>query len=252
MKKAEIYDTLNAAYFSDEAHEQDLLAHLPLLLPDVRLAVDCGASLGQYTRALARLMRGGEIHAIEADPIRLEQLARNADLWSAKSDASIITHHFALTDSAGHVDYYVTNSDVSGGLERHDSMSDSWEQINVPAIRLDDLFPAAPDFIKIDVEGAELSVLRGAKRILSQGSPVLLIELHDWHGDGRDREVRKLMRDLGYKSTTFFDHAVFTKNPQQHRRLLALELAEPGGAKARLVETVKAVGRGAATAMRPG
>jgi hypothetical protein len=59
-----------------------------------------------------------------------------------------------------------------------------------------DLRPA-PDFLKIDVEGAELEVLRGAKRLLGIG-PTMLIEVGSEHSG----EVAELLGPYGYR---FFD-----------------------------------------------
>ena len=78
MDKQEVYATLNQAYFSADCHERELLGNLPRLLADARLFVDIGASLGQYTLAASRGMRGGRIIAVEADPLRHEELARIA------------------------------------------------------------------------------------------------------------------------------------------------------------------------------
>jgi hypothetical protein len=51
----------------------------------------------------------------------------------------------------------------------------------VPAVRMDSLIDRgerAPDVIKIDVEGAELLVLRGGRKLLVEKKPLLLIEVH--------------------------------------------------------------------------
>jgi len=52
--------------------------------------------------------------------------------------------------------------------------------INVRATSLDDfvLSHAAPQFVKCDVEGAEVAVFQGAERMLSEVRPVLLVEMH--------------------------------------------------------------------------
>ena len=179
MDKAEVYETLNAAYFSDAPHEAEVMAHLPMLLGGVAVAVDAGASLGQYTRALNRLLDGAEIHAFEPDPMRFEELARNCAEWQRGSRNAIIPHQVALGDQFGDTSFFVTNTNVSGGLSRRHVDGDvEWEQIRVPLARLDDVFrDKAPDFVKIDVEGAETALLEGAARSLGARA-VILIETH--------------------------------------------------------------------------
>jgi FkbM family methyltransferase len=63
---------------------------------------------------------------------------------------------------------------------------------------LDDAFSTlklpAPDLIKIDAEGAEAGIVRGAMRVLREHSPVLYIELHS----GKGPEVASILREAGY------------------------------------------------------
>ena len=78
--------------------------------------------------------------------------------------------------------------------------SESVSQISVSQISLDvfvfDEGNPAPDLIKIDVEGAELEVLRGAMRLLREASPVLLIEVHS---PEIGLQCFELLKSQGYK-----------------------------------------------------
>ena len=73
MKAHEIYQRLNRAYFSEQMDEWDTIRHLSYILKDGDLFVDVGASLGPYTYHVSQLIAGGEIIAIEADPVRFEK-----------------------------------------------------------------------------------------------------------------------------------------------------------------------------------
>lgn len=237
MEKSEIYETLSEAYFSDNPHEKEVIDHLPMLLREASLVADVGASLGQYTRIMSRSLCGGEVHAIEADPIRVEQLERNCEEWSQESTNQISVHHMALTDRTGKVPYFVTNSNVSGGLAMHNAPRPvEWEEITVSASTLDDLFPdRVPDFVKVDVEGAELSVLRGAKRILTNGNTTFLVELHDWPtGSSQSVEVRRLLGESGYLSATFFGQPIFVKSRSLWLKLKLMEMRDLGRLRPRL------------------
>jgi FkbM family methyltransferase len=67
---------------------------------------------------------------------------------------------------------------------------------NVPVRRLDD-FDLKPCFIKIDVQGGELDVLRGASRLIAEHRPIVLIE-----APSEDREIA-LLRPLGYEAFSY-------------------------------------------------
>jgi FkbM family methyltransferase len=73
-------------------------------------------------------------------------------------------------------------------------VSDSW----VPKRRLDDYGLSDVGFIKIDVEGHELSVLRGATSTLRSQRPALLIEAEDRHRPNAVADMDAFLRGLGY------------------------------------------------------
>jgi hypothetical protein len=73
--------------------------------------------------------------------------------------------------------------------------------ITVPAISLDDFLSKnsrKPAVIKIDVEGAELFVLRGASDTLRRKRPVLFLEIHGW-GMPSSQEVMSFLASLNYE-----------------------------------------------------
>lgn len=69
------------------------------------------------------------------------------------------------------------------------------EGIEAYCERLDDIYTGTPSFVKIDVEGHELRVLKGAEETLKKHTPTVLIEIHDF---SEDHEVHKFMVSLGY------------------------------------------------------
>jgi hypothetical protein len=75
-------------------------------------------------------------------------------------------------------------------------------------VSLDDFIQSAPrpTAIKCDVEGAELEVLKGARRILSESRPWILCEMHS---PENDRDARKFLAELGYSITEIDDMHVF-------------------------------------------
>jgi hypothetical protein len=58
-----------------------------------------------------------------------------------------------------------------------------------------------PDLMKIDVEGAELAVLRGAERLIGRFRPSILLDTHDFLGpkhEGLHEQCLRALRDFGY------------------------------------------------------
>jgi hypothetical protein len=60
--------------------------------------------------------------------------------------------------------------------------------------------------MKIDVEGAEMGVLRGAERVLRKYRPVLFVATH---GEELERDCHAFLRDLGYRVEVFEDGETF-------------------------------------------
>ncbi|MHC4418402.1 MAG: FkbM family methyltransferase, partial [Planctomycetota bacterium] len=227
VDKEKIYEGLNKCYFSDQCHEREVIEHLPELLDGVKVFVDIGASLGQYTFHANKYMEEGEIFAIEADPIRFEELKRNCRKWECLSSNQLTALFAAVCEKDGKETFYATNSSKSGGLFKRDICGEpvNWCATVVDCFRLDSLFKnSSPDLVKIDVEGAELRVLRGATKILSEGKTKFLIELHsgvDPEGQSGPDEVLEFMGSFGYTSTNLYGRTLFVNEEKANIKLRA-------------------------------
>jgi FkbM family methyltransferase len=103
----------------------------------------------------------------------------------------------------------------SGRASFDHGADDCVEELDVPVTTLDLYFEGVEHepigFIKCDVEGHELEVFRGARRILSEDGPVLLFECH--HEEARDGRLFEFLKALGY------DGVFFQVDPEDHRTL---------------------------------
>lgn len=207
-------------------HEKPVIEHLPELLASARLFVDIGASLGQYTYFANKVMLGGEIIAIEADPIRFEQLKQNCQKWEFESGGrnKLTPVQAAASNQSGTITFYTTHSTVSGGLFPHKLEGEGrhasgeliqYDEITVDSITLDTLLGGRiPDVVKIDVEGVELRVLQGATRLLTTRKTKFLIEIHGWvdpHGQKRPGDVHAFMAKFDFLGSDFHGKALFVK-----------------------------------------
>ncbi len=150
-----------------------------VLHPDSN-CVDVGCHQGQILSSMLRLAPRGRHDAFEPLPDMYETLLRR---FSGRPNVRL--HGCALGDECGTVAFqHVVSNPAYSGLRRrrYDRPNEVVVQIEVATRRLDDLICADEhiDFMKIDVEGAELQVLRGAVGTLARCRPVVVFE----HGLG--------------------------------------------------------------------
>lgn len=193
-------DYLAWTYFGRDALDSEEFSRMATLLEGVTRFIDVGASHGAYTYHANRILKNARIFAIEADPERFAILRANADRWGAETSNQIICINAAASDFddrhiSADVDFHTTGTQVSGGIFTVDERSDNYTPIRVPIICVDDLLePAARTFIKIDVEGAELRVLRGAQRHISGGQTRFFVEISWWGDRGRRTSSLDVLR----------------------------------------------------------
>ena len=230
MNPEELYRVLEEQYFGESMHEHDEIELLPSLLAGVRTFVDVGASLGQYAYFAGRTMRGGRIVCIEADPLRYRRLKELAAEWQRATDNCYDVIHAAAADRSGRMDFFTTDECISGGLFQHTVPDEelakrlTWTKIEVDVVTLDETFPDGdPDLIKIDVEGAEYRVLKGAAHILTRGKCRFLVEVHPWGDEGVHKtpaDVFNLFAQYGYDFQRTHRHWHFCKSNHHLRRWL--------------------------------
>jgi FkbM family methyltransferase len=134
------------------------------------VAVDVGANLGCYTLALARRVGiDGRVYALEPEAHCFELLCRAT---GGDRCVQVDARQVAVGEYSGWTTLYVSAADY--GDHRVVPAAEGRRAITVRAVSLDDLLADAPrvDFIKLTVQGAEVSALRGLRRTLA-GQPDL-------------------------------------------------------------------------------
>lgn len=143
------------------------------LSPDSVL-IDVGANQGLYSLLASRLSPQGSIFAVEPDPDLHLCLEQNIFTNGLKNIRAI---RCAASDRPGMLRF------APGRLNRGDNRVQAQAQdqssavsFEVPANRLDDLVPATKvDLLKVDVQGWEIPVLKGAERILSENRSIIVL-----------------------------------------------------------------------------
>ncbi len=141
------------------------------------VCVDVGCHKGEVLDEMMRFAKHGDFYAFEPIPSMFDQLV-------TKYDGKVNLFPFALSDTDGETQFqHVVSNPAYSGIKKRTYQGDEKIQvIKVLQKRLDDVIPdnIHVDFIKIDVEGAEMQVLRGAKSTIVRSKPVIIFE----HGLG--------------------------------------------------------------------
>ena len=188
-------------------HEDFLLERFSCKKGDI--VVDVGAHIGQYTITSSdRLGPNGKVVAIEADPANFEMLKLNINL---NQFTNVLPINYAVSSKEEKVKLYLPSQE-SGFTKYNTIMTDRARTekdkfIQVNANTLDNLLQQNGishedvNWIKIDVEGAEFEVLKGATRILSKSKDIaLLIEVHNLAGGNNFyTQIVEFLGSYGFK-----------------------------------------------------
>ena len=164
---------------------------------------DIGAYIGFYAVAFAkRTGRAGKVVAFEPDPSNFSALRENISLNKVETRIELV--NLAVADKKGQIKFSAEGNSISSVAP--DNKPNAGKQIKVETVALDEYFENRKvDIIKIDVEGYELQVLRGAKNILQRRDSApraVFIEVHPYAWDNfgsTDKEIVSLLTEAGYK-----------------------------------------------------
>jgi len=148
-------------------HDQYFPEGLPAPHPD-EVFVDCGAYDGDTIRALLQRTRFKRLHAFEPDPSNFAKLGRYVQTLGADIRRRIEIVQAAVGAGSG------TRRFSASGTPGATLIATA--ELEIACLRLDDVvFPEAPTFVKIDIEGAETEALDGARELITAHRPVLAI-----------------------------------------------------------------------------
>ena len=186
------------------AFDRDLIQIAEKYLNEHSCVWDIGANVGVFTFAAASVAHKGSVLAVEADTWLVGVLRKSSRLSNYSAlDIQILP---AAASNKGGVDSFLVAKrgrasnalEVAGGRSE---MGGVRELQYVPTVTLDMLLEKfnAPDFVKIDVEGAELMVIQGAEELITNCRPIFYIEV----GANVSEEMLSLFRQKGYLATDF-------------------------------------------------
>lgn len=168
------------------------------------VSVDVGAANGMYLAHLYKISK--KTFAFEPRKAALQNLEK----VFAGITSNIQFEQVALSDFSGTTEMKILKSnDRLSTIEAENSIEKfgAVERVSVPVKRLDDYqFNDQVSFIKIDVEGHEESVLKGALNIIQRDHPFLLIEIEERHKKDSIEHIKILLEQFGYKGYYYLNN----------------------------------------------
>jgi FkbM family methyltransferase len=201
-------------------YEQQVVAAVQPFMDAGTVFVDVGANIGQYSLMASPLVR--HVFAFEPNPATFALLKRNIERNRLSnvtlSQAAVSCSDGEATifdlDPTNHGAASMTLTGEGGQKIRTAALDSLCDNPQLAGCRL---------FLKIDVEGAELDVLRGAKRLISQFRPTILIEVLESNQNRLGRTAQDLLdalRDCGYSFQSIGKSGLVPFDPE-HSNVLA-------------------------------
>lgn len=191
-------------------YEEDMEI-LPELCDAAKTSIDVGAKVGMYTYRLLKYSR--QVIAFEPIPELFELLKK---VFAKTRKVRIINKALSHLPGKGRLRTPI----YQFGFPKYGQATIEQEnRLTFPNIRevreyeiglqtLDDYRQEAIGFIKIDVEGHELSVLKGGKRLLKEQKPTVLVEIQDILVKNGIKKVQEFMAALGYEGCFVSDQKI--------------------------------------------
>lgn len=194
-------DTLR---FQKGDYERPVQQALASLARPGDICYDIGANLGFFSILLGRLVGAtGMVYAFEPVPANAAAIERNACLNDL---ANVCVARVALTRSDGEAELLLAQHVGGAVLAGAGIPPDPAGRLTVATAAVDSLVARGeltpPRIVKIDVEGAEMDVLKGMERTLSDHAPAIVLELDDATESrchSKADECRIFLEDHGYR-----------------------------------------------------
>ena len=162
------------------SYELPTLKLIKRLLKPSDMILDIGANVGYTSLTFAKFINDkGKIFSFEPEKKNYNTFLKNIKLNKFNN---IYPHKLAVADENKSIKLYLSKSENDGihsTLLHTDTLSENYEEVE--AVKMDDFVKnnniTKVNFVKIDVEGAEIDVINGMKQVMSDNQPVIILEL---------------------------------------------------------------------------
>lgn len=198
-------------------HHQPLIPLLEKFIPKNTNVIDVGGHAGQMTKIFCKLAPLGKVYAFEPGTYAYSILSKtkffkklsNLEIFKIglSSQDDIVAFHIPLKKS-GSVGYGTSHIH----LEDHKTIKGAYVEEKIKVTSLDNFVLSKNlkniSFIKIDVEGHELDVLKGAQKVIASDHPVIMIEINSEHlarSNTSKHQIFDYLEKQGYTSARIVD-----------------------------------------------
>jgi len=196
-------DMERTSIFSAGYCEKDLTLLFQRIIRKDDILFDLGANIGWYTTLFGR--DGGQCHAFEPNPQVFSRLIYNCEINEIRKN-KLYLNNLAVGDKESVVSFYSFRNLHHGLSSLSDFGRDDKIEIKVEKTTLTEYVFKKDikhiDIIKVDVEGAELEVLKGSQELLSSGySPIWVFEMNEETSNAfnyKPSDILMFLKDYGY------------------------------------------------------
>ncbi len=192
-------DITYEAMITNEFREPHFKMISDLMLQESHNCLDLGANFGSHSLVMSDICKRGLIYAFEPQSVVFQCLTLNIHVNKIKN---IRLFNLAVDEVTGRelgIEQIRTSSvKVNSGYSR---ILESSLSHKVLTISLDDMDLPKIDFVKMDIQGSELSAVKGMKRILHSDRPIIFFEVEEAHLEFRkasSKELFSILSSMGY------------------------------------------------------
>lgn len=185
--------------FSSGEFEKNEMELCKEYISETSIVLDIGANIGLHSIYFSGLAKSGCVLSFEPSLATFSFLVSNV-----VNISNIVPINLAVSDEGKIADFYHTSDNAYSSLmdtKRKEVVS----VIKVPCMRVDDVVSGLRldrvDFVKIDVEGLEFSVLKGMIEVISRFKPVIFCEIYKGtHSNQQPDETVRFLVERGYRA----------------------------------------------------
>jgi FkbM family methyltransferase len=198
-------DGISRALGINGSREDDMIFLIQKYLKKGATVIDCGSNIGFYPILESQIVgKSGKLVCIEPDPRNYELLKKNVALIDP--GIKVWDFNIAVSSRKGSMNLLVAFASNLNRIVKNDGNVAKGDVIEVDVNTVDWLveeLDIKPDFLRMDVEGGEVDVIKGMRKTLENAQPgfVLLFELHpeEYNENNSLSEELHILRDCGFR-----------------------------------------------------